>query len=196
MFEFGVTLMVKKSQLSSVGLQAVLLRATRLHFVYIAAFMASIIVFDSWNLITHQAVANFWTAAVALLVINTVFWYLARTPSRNGSLYRTLIILLILADIVFASLTIYWERGIASSSVILFAVPIITSAMLRSRSTLLATAALSAAGYPLASVRYYYLHYGESFRVELYGEVGFFCAVFFILAGLLLAIDKSTKSDS
>jgi hypothetical protein len=102
--------------------------------------------------------------------------------------YMALIMLIVIADIIFTASIIYWERGLASKSVVLFAIPIITSATLRSRSALLATASLCAAAYSTSAVRYFNLHYGESFRVELYGYVGLFCASFFILATLLMVI--------
>jgi hypothetical protein len=169
-------------------LQATTVRVTRIHFVYIAAYMASIIVFDSWNLFTHPEIGNRWTAAAILLIINTVCWYLARIKFSNDTIYLVLVILIVLADIVFAATNVYWERGLASKAVALFAIPIVTAAVVRSRSTILAAATLSAAAYSTSAIRYYNLHYGESFRIELYGYVGLFCAVFFILAALLMVI--------
>ena len=183
--------MAKKQTAS---LQAMAARITNVHFLYIAAYMLSIIIFDSWNLLTHDAVVDFWTAAGAMLVLNTVLWYLARYRFKTESAYRLAILALIVADIIFASFTVYWERGLASSSVILFAVPIVTAAVLRSRNTVLATAILCATGYSIAAVRYFYQHYGESFRVELYGEIGLYSAVFFILAALVLILIKPAES--
>ncbi len=169
-------------------LQITSVRVTRVHFFFVAAYMAAIIIFDSWNLITHDAVAQRWTWAGALLALNAVIWYAARMKFKNNSIYVGLVLILIMADIVFAGMNVFWERGIASKAVGLFIVPIITAAVLRSRTTLLATATLSAAGYSIAAVRYFYIHYGESFKVELYGTVGFYCALFFITAFLLLIV--------
>jgi len=180
--------MAKKS--SGVGnwLQATAVRVTRVHFLYAACYMASIVVFDSWNLFAHDAIANRWLVAVILLAINTVCWYIARIKFSSNTIYLIVVLTLIVIDIIFAATNVYWERGLASKAVALFAIPIITAAALRSRSTVLAAASLSTAAYSLAAIRYYNLHYGESFRVELYGYVGFYCAMFFILAGLLLII--------
>jgi hypothetical protein len=175
--------MAKSKTLNS-WLQSTVVRVTRIHFLFIAAYMASIIAFDSWNLFTHADIGNRWTAAAILLIINTVCWYIARIKFSTETIYLILIIAIVLADIVFAATNVYWERGLASKSVILFAVPIITSAATRSRSTIL----LSSAAYSTSAIRYFNLHYGESFRIELYGYVGLFCAVFFILAALLLVI--------
>ena len=179
--------MVKKSTATN-WLQTTAVRVTRIHFLYIAFYMLSIIVFDSWNLYTHEAVSELWTAAGILLGANTVLWYVARMKFSKNSVYVAIVLALIAADIVFASYNVFWQRGLASKSVILFAVPIITAATLRSRSTLLSTTTLCAAAYSTMSVRYFYQNYGESYRVELYGTIGFYSALFFVLAALLLVI--------
>ncbi|MBA3757699.1 hypothetical protein H0X09_02440 [Candidatus Saccharibacteria bacterium] len=177
-------------------LQSTAIRVTRIHFYYIAAFLGSIIVFDSWNLLTNEAVIKFWTVGGALLVLNTLLWYISRIKFSKDLIYISSVQILVLADIVFASLVVYWQRGLASNAVALFAVPIITAAALRSRTMLMATAALSAAAYSISAVRYFYAHYGESFRVELYGEVGFYSAIFFVIAWLLLAaVSPSSKEQ-
>jgi hypothetical protein len=169
-------------------LQATAVRVSRIHFMYVGIYIASIIVFDSWNLFTHPAIANRWTLAGALLVVTTICWYIGRISFSSDTVYLAVIIALVVVDIIFAGLNVYWERGLASKAVALFAIPIVTAATLRSRSTLLAAAALCTAAYSVSAVRYYNLHYGESLRIELYGYVGLFCASFFILAALLMVI--------
>jgi hypothetical protein len=187
--------MAEKTKQVLTWLQSTATRVTRVHFLYIAAYMASIIIFDTWNLLAHTAVAQRWTAAGILLVLVTLLWYLAHIKFSNESVYVGLILVLVLADIVFAGFNIYWERGLASKSVILFAVPIITAATLRSRSSLFATATLSVAAYSIAIIRYFNLHYGESFRVELYGYLALFSALFYVLAWLLMImINPKEKS--
>jgi hypothetical protein len=169
-------------------LQATAVRVTRAHFVFIAAYMGSIIIFDSWNLFTHPEIGNRWTIAAILLIINTAIWFTARIKFSRDTIYILLILALVIADIVFVSLNVYWERGLASKAVALFALPIITSATLRSRSALLATTTLCVAAYSMSIMRYFNLHYGESFRAELYGYMALYAAAFFVLASLLLII--------
>ena len=180
--------MANRSSAAENWLQTSAVKVTRVHFFYIALYALSIIVFDSWNLYTREAVSQLWTAAGIMLVINTVLWYLARMKFSNRNVYIIIVLVLITADIVFASYNVFWQRGLAAKAVAMFAVPIVTAAILRSRSTLLATASLCAAAYSIVSVRYFYQNYGESYRVELYGTVGFYSALFFVLAGLLLII--------
>lgn len=180
--------MAKRSVSLVNWLQATVVRVTYIHFAYVAVYVASIIVFDSWNLFVHTDINNRWMAATILLIVTTIIWYAARLKLSNEVVYISLILLLCVADIVFASYNTYWERGLASKAVALYIVPIITAATLRSRSSLLGVTTLCVAAYSMTVMRYYNLHYGESLRVELYGYVGFYCALFFILAGLLLVL--------
>ena len=187
--------MAKKSTAQASWLQTTAIRVTRVHFLYVAVYILSTIIFDMWNLYAYEVVTQLWTAAGLLLVLNTVLWYLGRMKFSDEKIYAIMVILLVVADIAFAAYNVYWQRGLASKSVALFAVPIITAATLRSRTTLLATSSLCVAAYSMVAVRYFFLHYGESFRVELYGSVGFYSAMFFVLAGLLLIIIKPTKEN-
>lgn len=170
-----------------------LLRITRVHYFYIAAYMFSIIIFDSWNLLPYDAVAQRWTAAGALLVINTIIWYLCKSKVKSDNFYKILLVILIFADILFAAINVYWQRGIASKSVMLFLVPVVSASLVKSRSLLLAVTGISAVVYSIVSVRYFFENYGQGFRVELYGEVFFYSAVMFVIAGLMLINFRSAK---
>jgi hypothetical protein len=175
--------MIKKQKLD---IGHALLRMCRVHFVYVFLYMLSIIIFDSWNLLSHEAVLQRWTLAGALLVITTIIWYLCKLQLKNQDVYKVLLIVLLVADIIFAAVNVYWQRGMASKAVMLFALPIICAALVRSRSLLIATASLSVAAYSTAAVRYFYDNYGQGLRVELYGEIFFYSGLFFVLAGLLM----------
>lgn len=166
----------------------IVLRITRVHFVYLLAYMASIIIFDSWNLLAHEAVAQRWTVAGALLVFNTIIWYLCRAKLQSELFYRVALGTLLVADILFAAVNIYWTRGMASKYGILMVIPIISAGLSRSRSLLVATAAVAAAAYSMATVRYFYDNYGQGVRAELYGEILFHTALFFVIAGLMMIV--------
>jgi hypothetical protein len=185
--------MAKKSKTLNQWLQTAAVRTTRVHFLFIGAYILATIIFDSWNLYTHEAVTQLWTAAGVLLVINTALWFLARQDYVNKSLYVFHIITLVLADIAFAGYNVYWQQGLSSKSVLLFTVPIVTAAVLRSRSILFGTATLCAATYSTVSVRYFFENYGQGYRIELWGTIGLYSAVFFILALLLLIVIKPAK---
>lgn len=184
--------MAKKTDLLH-DLRHIVLRITRVHYLYVVAYMLSIIIFDSWNLLNHERVAQRWTVAGALVVVNIVIWYLAKSRVQSKALYWSLLSFLITCDILFAALNVYWTRGMASKYVFLFVVPIITAALARSRSLLVATAALSSVAYSIAMVRFFFGNYGQGVRAELYGEIFFFSAMFFVLSGLLMVFFRPAK---
>ena len=173
--------------------QLTVIKLLRRHYFFIAAYVASIIVFDMWNLIAKDAIGRRWLAAGLLLTLNTLAWYLAKLKHKRGGSYQLILLSLILADIIFVAFNVYWERGMASNSVALFAVPLILAAAYKSRSALLGIASLCSAAYGVAAVSYFFDNYGEGYRVELYGTVGFSVAIFFIVAGLLLAVTHPPK---
>ena len=177
------------------SLQTAVQKITKIHFAYVGLYMASLVAFDSWNLIAHEGVVWRWQAASTLLVVNAVCWYLARTKLSGRMPYKLVALALVVADIIFASFNVSWERGMASKSVVLFAVPIVIAAVLHSRRAILAATTFSAAAYSFVMVRYFHLHYGEGFKVELYGTIALYCGLFYILAMLLMAIIKPQTTD-
>jgi hypothetical protein len=183
----------KKSGPAVGWLQTTTVRLTRAHFVYLGFYFLSIVIFDASNLYTHMAIAQLWTAGGVLLGMVAFLWAIARLKINDYWFYVIVALALIVADIVFASYLVWWQRGLYSKSVMLFTVPIVSAAALRSRSILLATSAVSAAAYSTISVRYFFTNYGLGYRVELWGTVGFFSAMFFVLALLLMIIIRPTE---
>jgi hypothetical protein len=185
--------MAKKSTQAADWLQTTAVRLTRVHFVYVAFYLLSVVIFDTWNLYTHEATSQLWTAGGVLLGIVALLWFCARLKFSNYWIYIAIIMALIVADIVFASYLVWWQRGLYSKAIMLYTVPIITAASTRSRSILLTTTTVSAAAYSTVSVRYFFQNYGMGYRVELWGTVGFFSAMLFVLALLLMVIIQPTK---
>lgn len=186
--------MATKQPASAVNLKPGIIRLIRIHFVFVLTYATNIIISDSWNLIPADALMQRWTAAAAMLVVTTIIWYMVRNSAGQVGLYRNSLYALILLDILVAAFTVYTQRGMASRGVMLFTIPLIFSTLLASRSALLATASLSTAAYVLAAVKYFTDHPGEGYKVELYGEVGFYSALFFIFAALLWAIKVDKKA--
>lgn len=162
-----------------------ILRVARVHFALTLILAFSIILLDAWNYITPEVVLQRWTVAAMLLVVTTVVWYAARSNLKSPAFYNGLIISLVIADIILATFLVYNERGMASRAVALYALPIVTSAALLRRSAIFASAALSTAAYSLAAVRYFVVNFNEGLNIELYGTIGFYSAVFFVLAALV-----------
>lgn len=176
-------------------LQSGTVRIARLHFVFTAIYAIIIIPSDAWHLITPKVVLQRWTVAALMLVATTLLWYAARTVVTRANYYRAIVFSFILLDILVAAFSVYTQRGMASRAVMLFSIPIGISAILLSRTALYATASLSVAAYVLAAMRYFIVYPGEGYKTEFYVEVGFYCAMFYLLAALLWAILRSFQKE-
>lgn len=156
-----------------------------IHFVFVFAYIAQIIVYDAWKLITPESVLERWLIAAMLLIVNSTVWYLAHNKETTTGVYKALVFALIIADIAVASFNVYAQRGMASRAVALYALPLIVSTVLVSRAALLTTTALCIAAYTTTAVSYFVLNFNEGYKIELYGEISSYCVYFVILASLL-----------
>lgn len=188
--------MVKNKITYQSWLQTGLIRLARIHFVFIAMFALYTIISDGTNLIAPQLVLQRWTMNAILLTGTVLVWYFARNKVSSSSYYRALIYVLILLDITMATFNVFTQRGMASRAVMLFTLPIITSALLLSRTAIVMTAVLSTAAYSLAAVRYFVINFNEGYKAELYTEVGFYCGYFFILAAVLTILVRFKNGES
>ena len=169
-----------------------ILRATKVHFFFVGAYVLFILQYDAWKLITPESLLERWTMATVMLVVTTICWYAARSKTSSDAYYKTIAHALILLDVYVAGFSVFTQRGMASRAVMLFAIPIIIASLV-SRATIFATAALSVAVYSFAAVRYFALNPSEGYKVELYADLSFYSAVFFIIAGLLwVVISRNT----
>lgn len=184
--------MIKKND----WLRAGTIRLCRVHFVLVAVYVAYIIASDATHLITPDVVLQRWTMTTVLLIVLAVVWALAKRTVNMSNYYRLLIYTLITLDILVAGFSVYSQRGMASRAVMLFAVPMVTSAILQSRSALFMTATLSVAAYALAAVKYFVDYFNEGYKAELYIEVGLYCAVLFVMAGVLSILVSSKNQSS
>lgn len=175
-------------------LQTNTVRIARLHFIFVFLYAASVIAYDAWKLITAEALLERWTVAVFMLIATTIVWFIARNTNLAAGTYKTTLYVLIAMDILVASYAVYSGRGMASRGVALFALPIIISAVTLSRSTIFATASLSVAAYSYAAIKYFTDHPSEGYKVELYGDVVFYSACFFILSAVLWTIARSVQT--
>ncbi len=170
-------------------------RVARFHFVYVVVLAAQILIYDAWNLVAPEAVMRRWLITALLLTVTAVVWYLAKSKVNSTLAHKALVFALILTDIAVASVSVYTQRGMASRAVMLYTIPIIVSTVLLTRSALFATAALCIAAYLATTVSYFVLNFNEGYKIELYGEVGFYCAVFLIVAALLWVVIRSKRNS-
>jgi uncharacterized membrane protein YgdD (TMEM256/DUF423 family) len=163
-------LMKKSVKNPTDNVQLSLTRATRTIYFFIALFILSIVLFDSWNLITREAIIDRWTIITMVLVINTFVWFGAsqQWPVRTRKLP---IAVLAGTLLLFAGLMTYWERGMASTTTILYALPILVIAIAKNRHALQATAILAVGTYSFAAVKYFNDYFNEGFRIQLWGSI-------------------------
>lgn len=177
-------------------LQTGLIRLCRIHFVLAGVFGVYIIASDATHLITPELVLLRWTMNAILLTGVVIIWYMARNNVDNSNYFRGLIYCLILLDIAVASFYIYTGRGMASRGVMLFAIPIVVSSILLSRTALFLVATLCVSAYSLSAIKYFVDFFNEGYKAELYIEVGFYCAVFLILAAVLSVLVRFKNPES
>ena len=161
------------------------LRITKLHFILVGIYVLQTVVYHASKLITPEVLLWRWYAAAGLLAVSVLVWLYAKNWQHSASAYKWAIGVIIAADLAFAAFNVYIQRGYASKSVLLFLVPIIVSAALMSRAALLTTALLAAIIYSTVAVSYFVLNFNEGYMTELYGEIGFYSALFLLTAGLL-----------
>lgn len=183
--------MAKIKKQSVKRLQDDLQRIARAHFAYVGAYFGAIIILYAWNTITNEAVGRRWTLAGTLLAINVVVWFISHMgqPSRKRLVMLTLA--LAIADMIFAGVNVYWDRGMASIFAILFIIPLLTVAILRSRLIMISAATIASAVYSIATVQYFTNNYGEGYKVQLWGVIFLFSALFFVVAWQLYTIFRS-----
>ncbi len=183
--------MPKKETSAARSVRYALLRATRTYFYLFGAFSATTIVADAWNLFERELTWQRWALTAALLSVNVVVWIIVRADSLSEKYYRLLVWVLVAESLALACFVTYYERGMSSRGVALFAIPIATSAILLSKVTIYGTAALASAAYLTCCTKYFYDYFNEGYKVELYTTIGFYVASFFVLAVLLRIVVKA-----
>ena len=163
-----------------------LTRLTRTIYFMLVVYITSLIVFDSGNLITRDAVIDHATVAFVVLVCNTFMWYAAAEQAiRKKTLLVYALSFLLIA---FAGFNTYWERGMESNSTILYALPLLSIATLKNRHALMATAVLCAGTYSYAAIRYFNKFFNEGFRIQLWGTLLLISGSIFVVAWLIMVI--------
>jgi hypothetical protein len=130
---------------------------------------------------------------LAIFTIGVTVVWLAAKQTDNKAKLKFLIYSLISLDVAVASFGIYTQRGMASRAVMLYAIPLIVAGLLASRSALLATAVLCMVAYTTTALSYFVINFNEGFKIELYGEVGFYSILFFVIAHLLWSIMRNNR---
>jgi hypothetical protein len=183
--------MVKTDAVTNLKSRSV--RIARFHFALVLLFAIQTIIYHASKVVTPDLLMKRWIATASLLVVATILWYFAKNKVTSLGGFKVIIYALIITDIAFASFNVYTQRGYASKSVVLFVIPIFVAAVLASRSALYATALLSIAAYTTTDIMYFTLNFNEGYMAELYGEIGFYSALYLLLAALLWTLVRKQK---
>lgn len=167
-----------------------LARITRTVYFFAFFYGLSIIIFDSGNLITREAVTDRWTLLSVLLVVNSLVWLFAAVLPKQGLTKSALTSALAVSLLLFAGFITYWERGMASTSTLFYVLPLLVIASLKNRHALLAVTALSATTYGFAAVKYFNDFFNEGFRIQLWGSILLYGGTLFICAWLIMVLTE------
>ena len=121
---------------------------------------------------------------------NLLFWFLDKIRGSNR-FHRTLAIAILICDVLLISFFIFNKGGIESRSLLLYALPILTSALLFGRQGVYATAIASALSYDFVILVNYFgwLHSPEQLT-DLYKDAGYVATtiIFFNIIMIILAV--------
>jgi hypothetical protein len=159
-------------------------KVSRTLFFLVGVLALTVVIFDSGNLITREAVNQRWLLLTILFGANTTAWFLGSLPELKKPVTYGLSLLLVVA----AGFMTYWERGMSSTSTILYILPLLVIATLQNRHALQGMAALSAGTYSFAAVRYFNDYFNEGYRVQLWGNLAQYIGIIFVSAWLIMIL--------
>ena len=167
-------------------------RLARINFALLAAFAVFTIIFDGGNVITRERVYDRWMATGVLFIVFALFWIVVKKATSRNHVFAALLGC-VLAELCLAGFMTYWERGMASTSTLLYLVPIASIATAKSRTYTMGTALFATATYMIAATKYFYDFFNEGYRVQLYGEIFFYGAVFLITGWIIAGLAHAAK---
>lgn len=179
----------KKNKLHN-GERSALIRVSKIHVLIGILLIAQIAAYDAAKLITPDMVLKRWIFSGVLLLGAAICWYLARL-NNTRTVIRNLAWFLISIDLIFASFSVYTQRGMASKAVLLFILPIIVAATTRRLGMIMITAAASAIIYTTTAVAYFVINFNEGYKIELYGEIGFYASAILAFGWMMWALVRT-----
>ena len=178
------------------ALKVRLRRVAGIHFLYIIALIAQLIAYDAGKLIEPVVVLRKWAVITLLIVVVAVIWYWVQMKNVTQNTLHKLAFTLITTDIFIASFHVYLQRGMASKAVFLYVIPLIVAACLQRKSALIATSLVCIAAYTLSSIAYFVLNFNEGYKLELYGEIGFYSGMLLFVSLALWLIVRPNQIRS
>lgn len=152
-------------------------------------------IYHAWKIQTPSVLYYQWVAFGMLsLVLFATFVLSKRKGSDNY--YYLLIAVQILTYITYISYIVYTQRGMASSAIILYIIPILIAAVTRASWVVFGTAILSATAYCLSAIKYFKDFPSEGYKAELYGQMLFYFLILLLVARLIHVVlaQKNSKN--
>ena len=171
--------------------QTTTVRSLRLGIAFTIIFALSTLIYKAWKLLTPDILQQRFFIAIGLILIHMVLLVMANKSTNNFRTYKIILWAQTISFLALAGYAIYSKRGMASNAVVLFLIPIIISSLQRRGKTLFITTTLAATVYSASAITYFRHFPSEGYKVELYGGLLFYCAVFFVIAALLWVLIKS-----
>lgn len=164
-------------------------------FSFVLLFATFLGINQAWRLQTPDVIKNQWIALVVTAIIFLIILLLTQTSLARNSNYYLLISGQIITYICFISYVIYAQRGMASSAIILYTIPIIVSAVTLASWAVITTAVISGVFYCLAAYKYFSDFPSEGYKAELYGQMFFYFMIMLVIARLIhvVLLEKSKK---
>lgn len=176
-------------------LQTSSIRTGRVFFVLTLLYVVTIVLYDAFALVTPDMLQIRWIAVAGLAIGSALLWYSARRKKAPASFYTRLLYGYIVLAILFASVNVYIGRGMAAKAVFLYVLPVVVAGLLLRRAAIFMAAIVATATYVLTTMTYAINNPSEGYKIELYGEVGFYSGLLFIIAALTWDIVRSKNAD-
>lgn len=167
------------------GKDFILGKIIRSHFLVSIVFAVYTIVADSSRLFAPETILNRWKYLLSILIITTIVWLISSLLTVNKNKINLLIGLIIITDIIVVSLVIYTERGMASSAVIFYSLPLLSAALTNKKPILTSTALFCISSYAYITIKYFVDFFNEGYKVQLYSAIGLYGSFILIMTYLL-----------
>jgi hypothetical protein len=153
-------------------------------------YILQLVLYDASKIIAPDITKYRWIGVSIFLILIATVYYIYSLNTTNQKLQKVLLLFVSAVDIAFAAQNVYLTRGMASKAVLLFLLALVAAAFLRHLPTLLFVATVAAFVYISTAVSYFVNFFNEGYKVELYGEIGFYAGLFYVFAYALWALVK------
>ncbi|MCA9342682.1 hypothetical protein KC950_01560 [Candidatus Saccharibacteria bacterium] len=163
-------------------------------FCFIIFFSIFLGVNQAWKLQTPDVIKNQWIALLITATLFLIILILSLKKKASHGYYYSLVFSQIVTYTAFISYIIYAQRGMASSAIILYVIPILIAALTRASWVVITTSVLAGASYSLSAYKYFADFPSEGYKAELYGQMLFYFLILILIGRLVhIALVENNK---